>query len=112
VTAFELNEDLKERCILLGATSAITVRFKDGVPIVPDEFWETVIRMPETTHNKYIQVVASLIEEYLVMFEKNKYECADIEFAYQGKCPYLIYAVFPGKKSFTKAQLKHKFTDL
>jgi hypothetical protein len=112
VTAFELNEDLKERCILLGATSAVTKHFKNGVPIIPDEFWETVIRMPQKTHKNYLRVVGSLIEEYLQMFEKNKYECADIELAYQDKCPYLIYAVFPGKKSFTETQLKHKFKNL
>jgi len=102
MTAFELNEDLKERCILLGATKAVTTHFKNGFPLLPEPFWETVIVLPYNMHKKYLRVVFSLVKEYMEEFEEYGYNCADpvLEFSY-GE-PRIVYAIFPGQKSFTK----------
>ena len=102
VTAFEFNEDLKENCILLGATKATTTRFKEGVPIIPEEFWETIIVIPKTAHINLLKVIFGLVQSYVAAFEVNNLDCSRpvLEYAY-GE-PRIIYAVFPGKKSFFK----------
>jgi hypothetical protein len=105
MTAFDLNEDLKERCMLLGATKAITTWFKNGVPLIPDEFYETIIVLPTGMHKNLVKVVFSLVKEYMVEFEDNGFECADpvLEFSYLQ--PRIVYAIFPEKNTFTKKEL-------
>ena len=105
MTAFDFNEDLKERCMLLGATKAITTWFKNGVPLIPDEFWETIIVLPTGTHKNLLKVVFSLVKEYMQEFEDNGFECADpvLEFSYLQ--PRIVYAIFPEKNSFTEKEL-------
>jgi hypothetical protein len=106
MTAFELNEELKERCILLGAKKTITTHFKEGVPLLPEPFWETIVIIPLSLHKNYIKVIYSLINEYMQIFEKNNFFCAKpvLEFSY-GE-PRIIYAIFPEKLSFTKKLIK------
>lgn len=105
MTAFELNEDLKERCILLGALKAVTTHFKKGIPLLPEPFWETIIIIPKTLTKTNIKVIYSLIEEFMYEFESYGFECADpvVEFCY-GE-PRIIYAIFPEDKSFTEEKL-------
>jgi hypothetical protein len=43
MTGFELNEQVKDYCVQLGAKAALTQFFKNGVPIIPDPFYETII---------------------------------------------------------------------
>jgi hypothetical protein len=105
MTAFELNDDLKERCMLLGASKAVTIWFKDGVPLIPDEFWETIIVLPTGIHKNLLKIIFHLVKEFMVEFESNGFECADpvLEFSYAQ--PRIVYAIFPEKNSFTEKEL-------
>lgn len=105
-TAFDLNEELKESCILLGATKAVTTHFKQGFPLLPEPFWETIVIMPETAHINLCKVIFNLIEEYIDAFESAGFSCADPVLEYSYGVPRIIYAIFPGKKSFTEEKLK------
>lgn len=105
MTAFEFNEDLKERCMLLGATKAVTTWFKAGVPLIPDEFWETIVVLPASTHKNIIKIVFSLVKEYMKEFEDNGFECADPVLEFSFAQPRIVYAIFPEKNSFTEKEL-------
>jgi hypothetical protein len=106
MTAFELNEELKDGCILLGATKAVTTHFKEGFPLLPEPFWETIVVLPKQTHLNLCKVIFSLVEEYMCAFEEYGFNCADPVFEYSYGEPRIIYAIFPGKHSFTKKKLK------
>lgn len=106
MTAFELNEELKESCMLLGATKAVTTHFKDGFPLLPESFWETIIVMPKEMHINLCRYIFDLVEDYLAAFEQSGFNCADPVFEYSYGEPRIIYAIFPGKLSFTKKKLK------
>lgn len=106
MTAFELNEELKENCMLLGATKAVTTHFKEGFPLLPEPFWETIVTIPETAHINYSKVIFSLISKFMITFEEYGFNCAEPVFEYSYGAPRIIYAIFPGKKSFTKEKLK------
>jgi len=105
MTAFELNEELKDRCILLNATKAITTYFKKGFPLLPEPFWETIIIFPINTQKNLIRVVFSLIKEYMKCFEENEYNCADPVLEFSFGAPRIVYAIFPGDLSFTEKEL-------
>lgn len=106
MTGFELNEELKENCILLGATKAVTTLFKEGTPLLPEPFWETIITIPKTAHINYSKVIFNLVCNFMDTFEVYGFMCADPVFEYSYGEPRIIYAIFPGKKSFTKEKLK------
>ena len=106
-TAFELNEDLKECCILLGASKAVTTRFKTGVVLIPEEFWETIVIIPKDKNITHIKAIFGLIQSYLDTFEEYGYSAADPVLEYSYGEPRVIYAIFPGKLSFTQ-KLKKK----
>jgi hypothetical protein len=108
VTAFEYNEDLKECCVLLGATHAITIFFKNGVPIIPETFYETVIVLPVTANKTTITVVIKTIKSYLQKLEENNIFCTDIVVDFKRKSPTIItYTIFIKEKQFIKKRLKY-----
>jgi hypothetical protein len=108
VTAFEYNEDLKECCILFGASHAVTIFFKNGVPIMPEPFYETVIFIPSDIKRTTIAVIIKTIKFYLEKLERNKMFCADIIVDFKRKSPTIItYTVFVKEKQFTKNKLKY-----
>ena len=102
MTGFEMNEELKEGCILLGATKAVTTHFKKGTPLLPEPFWETIIILHEQMHKNHIKVIYRLVEEYMNAFEEYGIKCADPVFEYSYFEPRIVYALFPGDINFTK----------
>jgi hypothetical protein len=105
VTAFELNEILKESCINFGANKAVTTRFEKGVGIIPEEFWETIIIIPKEKKDE-VQNIYSMVEVYMNVFKYCGFDCAVPVLEYSLGEPRVIYAIFPGKKSFF-AKLKY-----
>jgi hypothetical protein len=107
VTGFEFNEDLKDCCLLLGAEAAITKFFKDGVPIMPDPFYETHIVFPKAFKAEEVAVAVKSIKIYLSQFERNRFECTDIVMEGKKGVIRLIYTIFSTEKKFTTKQLKY-----
>lgn len=105
VTAFELNETLKESCINLGAYKAVTTRFEKGIGVIPEEFWETIVIISKEKNDE-VQGIYNMIEVYMNVFEYCGYNCAVPVLEYSFGEPRIIYAIFPGKKSFF-AKLKY-----
>ncbi len=108
MTAFEYNEDLKDCCVLLGATHAITIFFKNGVPIMPEPFYETVIVIPPYINKTTITVIIKFIKNCLEKLMRNKLFCTDIVIDYKKKHPTILtYTIFTKEKQFIKNKLKY-----
>jgi hypothetical protein len=102
MTGFDMNEDLKERCILLGATKAVTTHFKEGFPLLPEPFWETIVILHSKMHKNHIKIIYKLIDEFMNKFEDLGFNCADPVLEFSFEVPRIVYAIFPGNTSFTK----------
>jgi len=107
VTAFEFNEDLKDCCLLLGAETAITFLFKNGVTIMPDPFYETYIIFPKQFKPEDVALAVKSIRMYLKQLEKNGFECTDIVMECRKGIMKLIYTIFTSEKKFITKQLKN-----
>jgi hypothetical protein len=107
VTGFEFNEDLKDCCLLLGAETAITAFFKNGVTIMPDPFYETHIVFPKQFKPEDVALTIKSIRLYLEQLTRNKIECTDIVMESKKGILRLIYSIFCTEKKFTTKQLKY-----
>jgi hypothetical protein len=107
VTGFEFNEDLKDCCLLLGAETAITAFFKNGVTIMPEPFYETHIIFPKQFKPEDVSLTIKSIRLYLEQLTKNKIECTDIVMESKKGIIRLIYSIFCSKKKFTTKHLKY-----
>jgi hypothetical protein len=107
VTGFEFNEDLKDCCLLLGAETAVTAFFKNGVTIMPDPFYETHIVFPKEFNPEDVGLAVKSIRLYLDQLELNRIECTDIVMESKKGVLRLIYSIFCSKKKFTTKQLKY-----
>lgn len=107
MTGFEFNEDLKECCLLLGADTAVTLYFKNGVTIMPDPFYETYIIFPKQFKPEDVALTVKSIRMYLQRLEENKFECTDIVMECRKGIIKLIYTIFTTEKKFTTKQLKY-----
>jgi hypothetical protein len=107
VTGFEFNEDLKDCCLLLGAETAVTIFFKDGVTIMPDPFYETHIVFPKKFKPEDVALAVKSIRIYLKQLEQNNFECTDIVMECKKGIIRLIYTIFTPEKKFTTKQLKY-----
>ena len=107
MTGFEYNEDLKECCLLLGADTAVTLHFKNGVTIIPEPFYETYIIFPKEFKPEDVALTVKSIRMYLQRLEKNKFECTDIVMECRKGIMKLIYTIFTTEKKFTTKQLKY-----
>ena len=95
VTGFELNERLKERCVEMGADIALTQFFKDGVPIMPEPFYETSIEFPTETTTNVIAAAYQMILGYKYVFDQ-QYFFTDplLEQNNEKKKMRIVYAIF------------------
>ena len=107
MTGFEFNEDLKDCCLLLGAETAVTAFFKNGVPIMPDPFYETHIVFPKEFKPEDIALTVKSIRMYLNQLSENGIECTDIVLESKKGVIRLIYSIFCKEKKFTTKQLKY-----
>lgn len=65
MTGFVINEDLKERCLLLGARSCYTEFYPKSNFLPHSPYWYNKISFPQNTNKNYILVLCSLVDEYL-----------------------------------------------
>jgi hypothetical protein len=107
VTGFEFNEDLKDCCLLLGAETAVTAFFKNGVTIMPDPFYETHIVFAKEFKPEDVALAVKSIRAHLNQLELNKIECTDIVMESKKGILRLIYSIFCSEKKFTTKQLKY-----
>jgi hypothetical protein len=97
MTFFELNEELKEKLVTdCGAILAKTTFFKDGVLLLPEPFYETIIIWNEETESYIIEKAAALIGSYQQEINKNS-EMTDILLEYSFGRPSLLWSIFPEK---------------
>lgn len=107
MTGFEFNEDLKDCCLLLGAETAVTAFFKNGVTIMPDPFYETHIVFAKEFKPEDVALAVKSIRAHLNQLELNKIECTDIVMESKKGVLKLIYSIFCSEKKFTTKQLKY-----
>ena len=107
MTGFELNEDLKDCCLLLGAETAVTLFFKNGVLIMPDPFYETYIIFPKEFKPEHVSQIVKSVREHLEKLAQNKFECTDIVMECKKGMIRLVYSIFCTEKKFTTKQLKY-----
>jgi hypothetical protein len=104
VTAFQFNEELKERCILLGARQCFTKYIEtsqhNGSPV-----WYNVIELPLQMHKNYVMVVCGLVDSYLEEFDFLGIDQSytDVSLGYNGK--YIVYCFYYNFETFTKKEL-------
>ena len=93
MTAFEFNEELKERCILLGASSCYT-RYIDSPEYKKVPFWYNVIELPLHMHKNYMMVVCGLVDNYLeeMAFWGIEDQTNDVSLATSGR--YICYCFY------------------
>jgi hypothetical protein len=98
MTAFELNEKLKEECILLGATKCITIFRKKGVYTLEDPFYENIIYIPPKTETAF-SVYKSIID-YRDVFEYNDIQFTTPVLDGDNSGIVVVYGIFTDEKNF------------
>lgn len=94
---FELNEELKDKLVLdYGAFLAKTTLFKDGVLLLPEPFYETIVIWNKGTEAYLIEKAAALIGYYKHEINENA-EMTDILFEYTLGRPSMLWSIFPEK---------------
>ena len=106
-TAFELNEEIKEGCVLLGAKKAVTTFFKNGTPLLPEPFWETTIYLSKNSSKQLCYVLFNVVIKFLDLLDRNDFYCAEPILEYAHGEPRIVYAIFPDKESFTEKKLNN-----
>jgi hypothetical protein len=97
MTFFELNEELKEKLVLnYEAKVARTTFFKDGVLLLPEPFYETMILWDEGVDVNVIKEAMFLIDEYKGKVNENS-EMTDIIFEFSLGRPSILWSTFPDK---------------
>lgn len=94
---FELNEELKEKLVLeYGAFFAKTTLFKDGVLLLPETFYETIVIWNKETEPYVIEKAAASVGYYKNEINKNA-EMTDLLFEHTLGRPSLLWSIFPEK---------------
>jgi hypothetical protein len=101
VTAFKLNEDLKERCILLGASECYTQYIEDP-KYQNSPFWYNVIKMGPQMHKNYVMVICNLIDSYLEEFDFLGFSDSSTDVMIKQDCRFVIYCLYSDKENFCK----------
>ena len=100
-SGFDLNEELKERCILLGVRECYT-QYIDDLKNQGSPFWFNVIKMPITMNKKYVLIVCGLIDNYLEEFDFLGFsdQTNDVNISYDSR--YVVYCFYCDKEKFFK----------
>jgi hypothetical protein len=107
VTAFELNEDLKDRCMACEGLLAVTLYFKNGVPIIPESFYETTIVFTKDCLSENISKAIMDIHNVLELLGRNKFSCTDVILEFKNKYPKVVYTIYSNELSFKDRKLKY-----
>jgi hypothetical protein len=100
-SAFDLNEELKERCILLGVKECYT-RYVDDPKYQDSPFWFNVIKMPPTMNKKYVMAVCAIIDNYLEEFDFLGVGDQSNEVMLLENNRYVVYCFYCDKEKFFK----------
>ena len=94
---FELNEELKDKLVQdYGAFYAKTTFFKDGVLLLPEPFYETIVIWEKGVDAYLLEKSSALIGYYREEINKNS-EMTQILFEYTLGRPSLLWSIFPEK---------------
>jgi hypothetical protein len=93
--------------LLLGAETAVTAFFKNGVTIMPDPFYETHIVFSREFKPEDVALAVKSVRMYLDQLTENGIECTDIVMESKKGIIRLIYSIFCTEKKFTTKQLKY-----
>lgn len=104
MTAFQFNEELKERCILLGAQQCFTKYLEKG-QCKNGPVWYNAIELPLHMHKNYVMVVCSLVDSYLEEFDFLGIEESATEVSLNATGRYIVYYFYYDFETFTKKEL-------
>jgi len=101
VTAFQLNEELKERCILLGASECYTQYIEDP-KYQNSPFWYNVVKLGPQMHKNYVMVVCGLIDNYLEEFDFLGFHDTSTDVMINHDYRFVVYCFYSNKENFCK----------
>mgnify|MGYP000030859701 CR=1 FL=1 len=99
MTAFEFNEELKERCILLGAIRCYT-KYVDNPEYKNAPFWFNTIELPLHIHKKYLMVICGVVDSYLEEMAFWGIEKQDTDVCITGRGRYITYCFYYDNETF------------
>lgn len=105
MTGFDINEDLKDRCILLGATSCYTEFRPQGDLIYKQPCWFNKITLSSNLHKNLITVLCALVDDYLEELESLGFEDIVTEVQATVFERYIYYWIFCDRKDFLEKDL-------
>jgi len=95
---FDYNESLKEELVLnFRAVYAKTTFFKNGVLLLPEPFYETIVVWDKTIDGYTLEKAASVVNKYRYDINE-KSEMTDILFEYNLGRPSFLWSIFPDKE--------------
>lgn len=107
MTGFEFNEEVKEKCLKEDGIFAVTLYFKNGVPIIPEPFYETTILLNKKSSSKAISEAIMYVQEYLQFLKYHKFSCTDVLLEFKKEYPQIVYTIYPEGKDFQSKELKY-----
>jgi hypothetical protein len=105
VTAFDINEDIKEKCILLGALSCYTEFRTSCNPNHEESHWYNKITLPLNLNKNHLTLICEMIEDYLEKMEYLGVEniLTDVNINFSER--HIRYWVFCSRKEFIEKEL-------
>jgi hypothetical protein len=105
MSPFQLNEKLKERCILLGASECYTQfidipEYQKDWPYSP--FWYNAIKLGPQMHKNYVMHVCDLIDRYLEKFDFCGVTDITTDVMIKEGCRFVVYCFYCSKEDFHK----------
>ena len=94
MTIFEENEKLKEYMVMsLSAWEAKSIFFKDGVPIIPEPFLETIVRWDKDTDETLIANGVKMALDFKDRMDKRCF-VTDVQYEVEYGHPQILWGIF------------------
>ena len=105
VTAFDINEDTKEKCILLGALSCYTEFRTNSNSYHKEPHWYNKITLPLKMNKNNLTLICALVDDYLEKLEYLGVEniLTDVNINFSER--HIRYWVFCSRKEFIEKKL-------
>lgn len=105
MTGFDVNEDLKERCVLLGATKSYTEFRPTGDLVFKQPCWFNCITLSSHLHKNLITVLCALVDDYMEELESLGFEDIITEVQATFSERYILYWILCSKEEFLEKNL-------
>ncbi len=105
MTGFDINEDLKERCILLGASSCYTEFRPEGDLVCKKPCWYNKITLSSSLYYTLIMVLCGLVDDYLEELESLGFDVPVTDVQSLKKEKHIHYWIICDKKDFLEKNL-------